>query len=295
MGEMGNNNTSGLREEDNTTPGAQGKSLEEPFHNGEVKGENYAVPTTGSKDYNRKETGLASDDPTEAGEPPVDNQISDGTGLQFLNIKLKRNQMKKVATIEIFDVAVSLPMELEDHKNPTLSENVLEISNNQIESRVPSRKLREVKVVEDSDEQKEAPEENFEEFEGKIGMIHELGIIAGKSSLANGKINEEESGVNKTDEAYEEKIMFPELATVAAELPVTKNEEEAVDCKAEEDEAAEKQIVETKEKQKPCAPAEEAYVVYSSISIPIEHQQQETVKKSEDVQDSTESNIGTET
>ncbi|XP_058001100.1 uncharacterized protein LOC110673287 isoform X2 [Hevea brasiliensis] len=657
MGEMGNNNTSGLREEDNTTPGAQGKSLEEPFHNGEVKGENYAVPTTGSKDYNRKETGLASDDPTEAGEPPVDNQISDGT-------EAEKKSNEEGGNDRDIQRAVSLPMELEDHKNPTLSENVLEISNNQIEKQSSFKKagdmesedsaepnsdqheytkvdahqqedrndslrgiadvlgsstaynsketghqldthisdnlegtivsgtnvdverkrnellvkemasqenekpgkyefedvgnedgnifgktimvssdllcdvgekydgelaskkncngilsleskleanlvadslnshlevsppedkcmvfshetkligkeltseenkanasqtdsltglncknieiggslitahyaagngnceteevkvveesdnqneaseenckgsegkiahelgifaaqssiantksneeesgdclpeaytthdaanngncqveeakvlvesdnqnecseencngsegkqvmvhelgitaaklsiangknneeesedfrrealtanddaingncqVEEVKVVEDSDEQKEAPEENFEEFEGKIGMIHELGIIAGKSSLANGKINEEESGVNKTDEAYEEKIMFPELATVAAELPVTKNEEEAVDCKAEEDEPAEKQIVETKEKtEAPCAPAEEHMSCTPASLFQSEHQQQETVKKSEDVQDSTESTL----
>lgn len=72
-------------EEDNTNTEAQEKSFQESAHNSDVKGENYVVPTTGNKDYNQKEAELASDDPKEAGEPPVHNQKSEGTGLQFLN------------------------------------------------------------------------------------------------------------------------------------------------------------------------------------------------------------------
>lgn len=54
--------------------------MQEPVHNNDVEGK------TESKDSNQKETGLASDVPKEAGEPPVRSQTYKGTGLQFLNI-----------------------------------------------------------------------------------------------------------------------------------------------------------------------------------------------------------------
>ncbi|XP_022760200.1 midasin-like [Durio zibethinus] len=57
--EMGNNNTSGLQDEDNT---AQDKSQQEFAHTDDLKGENHVVPATLDKDSQGKETGLVSGD-----------------------------------------------------------------------------------------------------------------------------------------------------------------------------------------------------------------------------------------
>lgn len=55
---MGNNNTSGLREEDSTTDEAREKSVQEPTDSKVVKEENHVVSTEESKDYHEKVTGL---------------------------------------------------------------------------------------------------------------------------------------------------------------------------------------------------------------------------------------------
>ncbi|KAJ4722550.1 serine-aspartate repeat-containing protein F isoform X2 [Melia azedarach] len=75
--EMGNSNTSGLQEEENSTTQVEGKSVQEAGHaNGEV--ENHIVSVAEGKDYRQKENGLASDDPKGAADPHVANRISDG-------------------------------------------------------------------------------------------------------------------------------------------------------------------------------------------------------------------------
>ncbi|KAF2313908.1 hypothetical protein GH714_020472 [Hevea brasiliensis] len=147
--EMGNNNTSGLREEDNTTPEAQGKFLQETDHNSDVKGENYVVPTTGCKDYHQTETGLDFDDPNGEGDTPAHNQTSDGTGQKEtgVNPSVESAEAEKISNEEggndrDIQFAASFSKEMKGHRNPTSSENVLETSNNCIE-RQPSFKKEE--------------------------------------------------------------------------------------------------------------------------------------------------------
>ncbi|XVF38310.1 hypothetical protein REPUB_Repub20aG0090200 [Reevesia pubescens] len=57
--ETGNNNTSGLQEEDNT---AQDESEQEVAQADDLKGQNHLVPVTQDKDSHQKETGLVSGD-----------------------------------------------------------------------------------------------------------------------------------------------------------------------------------------------------------------------------------------
>ncbi|XP_065863204.1 uncharacterized protein [Euphorbia lathyris] len=64
--EMGNNNTSQFREEDNRSPETEGKA-QEPLHSNHLKEENH-VPTPESKYYHEKETQLPSDDPKTAAD-----------------------------------------------------------------------------------------------------------------------------------------------------------------------------------------------------------------------------------
>ncbi|XP_015573445.2 uncharacterized protein LOC107261105 isoform X1 [Ricinus communis] len=155
--EMGNSNTSGLREEENTSPESEEKSFEEPIHANDVKGENQVVPAPESKDYHQKETGLASDDRKGADNPahnqasddrkgadnPAHNQTSDVTGQAEPEVrppvecsKPEKKFNEEVGKETVIQPAASLPKEMEDHQNQVLSnseENVSEISNNQIE------------------------------------------------------------------------------------------------------------------------------------------------------------------
>ncbi|XP_021291802.1 uncharacterized protein LOC110422277 isoform X2 [Herrania umbratica] len=71
--EMGNNNTSGLREEDNTT---RDISQKEVAYADDFKGQNHVVPTAQDKDFQGKETGLASGDVGRE-DPNVDDQKTD--------------------------------------------------------------------------------------------------------------------------------------------------------------------------------------------------------------------------
>lgn len=75
--EMGNNNTSGLREEDSTTDEAQEKSVQAPTNANVVKEENHVVPAGESKDYHEKVTGLDCDDRKGSGDTHDHNQTSD--------------------------------------------------------------------------------------------------------------------------------------------------------------------------------------------------------------------------
>lgn len=74
---MGNNNTSGLREEDSTTDEAQEKSVQEPTNANAVKEENHVVPAGESKDYHEKVKGLDCDDRKGSGDTHDHNQTSD--------------------------------------------------------------------------------------------------------------------------------------------------------------------------------------------------------------------------
>ncbi|KAF9677652.1 hypothetical protein SADUNF_Sadunf08G0129800 [Salix dunnii] len=75
--EMGNNNTSGLREEDSTTDEAREKSVQEPIDSKVVKEENHVVPTEECKDYHEKVTGLDSDVRKGSGDTHDHNQKLD--------------------------------------------------------------------------------------------------------------------------------------------------------------------------------------------------------------------------
>ncbi|KDP40248.1 hypothetical protein JCGZ_02246 [Jatropha curcas] len=93
--------------------------------------------------------------------------------------------------------------------------------------------------VEESDNQNEASE-------GKLVMIPEIEITAAKSSIANGRNNEELEDC-KSEACEGKSVLCPQLATATAELPI-KNEEESDDCKAAEEVPEEKQTMEIKEK-----------------------------------------------
>ncbi|KAJ0092512.1 hypothetical protein Patl1_25279 [Pistacia atlantica] len=76
--EMGNSNTSGLQEEENSTTQIQERFLQEAGHVDGAEGKNHVVPVSEVKDYNGKVNGLASDVPNGAGDSPKLNQTSDG-------------------------------------------------------------------------------------------------------------------------------------------------------------------------------------------------------------------------
>ncbi|XVE81700.1 hypothetical protein DITRI_Ditri15bG0086700 [Diplodiscus trichospermus] len=98
--EMGNNNTSGLREEDNT---AQDKSQREGAHADAPQGQNHVVPATLDKDSQEKETGLVSNDVGR--EDPINNdQKTDDKG---------EDDMKTEGTKSLQDVAPT-----DDDKGP---------------------------------------------------------------------------------------------------------------------------------------------------------------------------------
>ncbi|XP_062168850.1 uncharacterized protein LOC133874925 isoform X2 [Alnus glutinosa] len=76
--EMGNNNTSGLKE-DNTLAIDSKNLFNKAADADNVKGENQTVPTVPeAKDFHEKVTGLASDDPTEAKDPHIENERPGG-------------------------------------------------------------------------------------------------------------------------------------------------------------------------------------------------------------------------
>uniref|UniRef100_A0A6N2N2G2 Uncharacterized protein n=1 Tax=Salix viminalis TaxID=40686 RepID=A0A6N2N2G2_SALVM len=118
--EMGNNNTSGLREEDSTTDEAREKSVQEPTDSKVVKEENHVVPTEESKDYHEKVTGL-----------DCDNMLK---FIQLLSLlKLKRNQMVGGGDDKLHPA--SFPNELEGDEKSTesnLEEIVLGENSNQL-------------------------------------------------------------------------------------------------------------------------------------------------------------------
>ncbi|XP_048428308.1 uncharacterized protein LOC125471663 [Pyrus x bretschneideri] len=78
--EMGNNNTSGLRDEENTTVVEVGeKPLAETTRANEIKEENGIVNGDEGTDFHEKVTNLPSDGPERKRDPSVDDQILDRT------------------------------------------------------------------------------------------------------------------------------------------------------------------------------------------------------------------------
>ncbi|KAK4854866.1 hypothetical protein QYF36_001994 [Acer negundo] len=72
--EMGNNNSSGLQEENTNTGGDKGRSLQDAGHGDAAQVENHIVPVGEGIDYQENETRLDSDAP----ESQIVNQIFDG-------------------------------------------------------------------------------------------------------------------------------------------------------------------------------------------------------------------------
>jgi hypothetical protein len=67
-------------EEDNTNAVDSKNLLQEAADEDDVKVENQIVPTPEAKDLHEKDTGLASDYPTEAKDPHTENETSGGRG-----------------------------------------------------------------------------------------------------------------------------------------------------------------------------------------------------------------------
>ncbi|KAM1624177.1 hypothetical protein ACFX1S_022444 [Malus domestica] len=79
--EMGNNNTSGLRDEENTTVGeVADKPLAKTTLANDTKEENEVVPEDEGKDFHENIANLASDDPKRIQDTCVDDHTSDITG-----------------------------------------------------------------------------------------------------------------------------------------------------------------------------------------------------------------------
>ncbi|KAF5466055.1 hypothetical protein F2P56_016013 [Juglans regia] len=76
--EMGNNNTSGLKEEDNTNAIDSKNLLLEADDADDVKVENQTGPTSPAKDSYEKVAGLSSDEPTGPTDPHIENETSGG-------------------------------------------------------------------------------------------------------------------------------------------------------------------------------------------------------------------------
>ncbi|KAB2625483.1 hypothetical protein D8674_017143 [Pyrus ussuriensis x Pyrus communis] len=85
--EMGNNNTSGLRDEENTTVGeVADKPLAETSLANDMKEENGVVPEDEGKDFHENITDLASDDPKRIQDACVDDQTSDRTEQEAIEV-----------------------------------------------------------------------------------------------------------------------------------------------------------------------------------------------------------------
>ncbi|XP_075656103.1 uncharacterized protein LOC142626193 [Castanea sativa] len=76
--EMGNNNTSGLKEEDNTNAIDSKNMFQESADADDIKGGDETVPTTEAKDFHEKVTGLASIDSTGAKDPHIAKETPGG-------------------------------------------------------------------------------------------------------------------------------------------------------------------------------------------------------------------------
>ncbi|XP_024197166.1 uncharacterized protein LOC112200372 [Rosa chinensis] len=74
--EMGNNNTSGLKDEENTTVEACKTSLVDTTHVNDTKEEHQLVPEVEGKDFHEKVANLACGDPVRIGDRCVKNQTS---------------------------------------------------------------------------------------------------------------------------------------------------------------------------------------------------------------------------
>ncbi|WCJ23880.1 hypothetical protein M5689_005881 [Euphorbia peplus] len=106
--EMGNNNTSEFREEDNRSNETEGKT-QEPVHSNDLKLENHVpVPTPENKDYHEKDTELASDDI----EPAADTEGKEQEENEVVQKLTEQN-----GTDSEFQTTVPLTELLEDAEN----------------------------------------------------------------------------------------------------------------------------------------------------------------------------------
>ncbi|XP_011030613.1 PREDICTED: uncharacterized protein LOC105130006 [Populus euphratica] len=148
--EMGNNNTSGLREEDTMADEDQGKSVQELVNANVVREENHVLPAEESEDYHEKVTGLDSDDPKGSADTHDHNQASDESDHTEVHpaagspkAELKSNE---VGGEDNRSQPASSPNELEGHEKPTesnLKGNVLGANSNQLEKRASFKKEEE--------------------------------------------------------------------------------------------------------------------------------------------------------
>ncbi|CAK7327140.1 unnamed protein product [Dovyalis caffra] len=153
--EMGNNNTTGLREEDTTAGEAQGKSVQEPVDASVLKEENHVVPTEESKDYHEEVTELDSDDSKSSGVTHDHNHISDETGFSIVEHTefhpTAKSPKAETKSNEVLGVdnefqAASFSNELEGHEKPKESNmegNVLGTNSNQLEKQASFKKEEE--------------------------------------------------------------------------------------------------------------------------------------------------------
>ncbi|XP_017975923.1 PREDICTED: uncharacterized protein LOC18603083 isoform X4 [Theobroma cacao] len=95
--EMGNNNTSGLREEDNTT---QVISQKEVAYADDFKGQNHVVPTAQDKGFQGKDTGLASGDVGRE-DPNVDDQKTENKEEDDMKTKGKKSLQEAAPTDDV--------------------------------------------------------------------------------------------------------------------------------------------------------------------------------------------------
>ncbi|KAF5962176.1 hypothetical protein HYC85_003385 [Camellia sinensis] len=139
--EMGNSNTSGQKEEENTAVESAENSAQETNPVDDLKGENQIAPAGEGKDFHEKVEGLSSDDPLGAGDPRIDMQTSDENEQD--DTELKSSFQSTEVPIESNDAAnqdsesqaVSSPKDmnhLEKVTKPNLEENLLAASDHQI-------------------------------------------------------------------------------------------------------------------------------------------------------------------
>ncbi|KAL5782720.1 hypothetical protein ACOSP7_007749 [Xanthoceras sorbifolium] len=146
--EMGNNNSSGLQEEENTRD--QGRYLQEAGHGDGAQLENHIVPVGESKDYREIETGLDSDVPKAEAESHFVNQIFDEKEKGETEVhhpagspkvEVKSNDESGDGTSEIQPASSS--EDSKDHEKPlqsSLEENLSQLTDVKLEKQTSIKK-----------------------------------------------------------------------------------------------------------------------------------------------------------
>ncbi|KAG2728138.1 hypothetical protein I3843_01G186900 [Carya illinoinensis] len=132
--EMGNNNTSGLKEENNTNAIDSKNLLLEADGAEDVKVENQTVPTSPAKDFYEKVAGLSSDDPTGPKDPHIENETSGGRE-QEENEVLPHTELSKTVTKSID------PSGEDSEFRPTSSQKNSEVHEKTIEPNLDDNQL----------------------------------------------------------------------------------------------------------------------------------------------------------